>query len=206
MPALNFRNGLKLSAADDDKININPGTQTINGVNINITSGLTCNNATVNHNLIVKNTADFTSTVTLNAISQIKTDNIPPDDSTYKIPNTKWVKQLVDNNKDITLNSSDGAYQFPIVFYRQLNGSKTNVLYQNENIWINPKEGIINAKQFTGIAHRAKWGDLAQIYQTDKEYQVGTLVCFGGQKQMTAAVKKVNAVISSKNKSKSLII
>ena len=179
-------------------ITINPGTQTINGINISISNTLTCKDATINNNLIVKNKADFTSTVTLNAISQIKTDNIPANDSTYKIPNTKWVKALVDNNKGIKLNPSSNTNQFPIVFYNYLNGSKTDVLCQNSNIWVNPNKGIINATQFTGIAHRAKWGDLAQIYQTDKEYQIGTLVCFGGQKQMTVATKKVNAVISSK--------
>jgi hypothetical protein len=50
-------------------ITINPGTQTINGINISISKTLTCKDATINNNLIVKNKADFTSTVTLNAIS-----------------------------------------------------------------------------------------------------------------------------------------
>ena len=49
-----------------------------------------------------------------------------------------------------------------------------------------------------GTAYRAYWGDLAEYYETDKEYPLGTLVKFGGEKEITIADKEVNAVISSK--------
>ena len=49
-----------------------------------------------------------------------------------------------------------------------------------------------------GTAYRAYWGDLAEYYETDKEYPFGTLVKFGGEKEITIADKEVNAVISSK--------
>lgn len=48
-----------------------------------------------------------------------------------------------------------------------------------------------------GTAFRTYWGDLAEIYETDKEYPKGTLVKFGGDKEITIADIQVNAVISS---------
>ena len=48
-----------------------------------------------------------------------------------------------------------------------------------------------------GTAYRAYWADLAEYYLTDKEYPKGTLVQFGGEKEMTIASTDVNAVITS---------
>lgn len=53
-------------------------------------------------------------------------------------------------------------------------------------------------KDINGTALKAKWADLAEYYETDKEYPVGTLVQFGGDKEITVAKTEVNAVISSK--------
>ena len=53
--------------------------------------------------------------------------------------------------------------------------------------------GTINA-----TATSAYWADLAEKYITDKKYPIGTLVAFGGEKEMTIATKKVNGVISEK--------
>lgn len=52
-------------------------------------------------------------------------------------------------------------------------------------------------KVVQGTAFRTYWGDLAEIYETDKEYPKGTLVKFGGDKEITIADTQVNAVISS---------
>ena len=48
-----------------------------------------------------------------------------------------------------------------------------------------------------GTSYRSLWGDLAEYYLTDKEYPKGTLVQFGGEKEITIATNKVNAVITS---------
>ena len=49
-----------------------------------------------------------------------------------------------------------------------------------------------------GTALNANWADLAEIYQADAEYQPGTLVAFGGEKEITIATTAVNAVVSTK--------
>lgn len=51
---------------------------------------------------------------------------------------------------------------------------------------------------FHGTADYAKYADLAEKYQSDQEYSVGTLIKFGGEKDITIADNKVNGVISYK--------
>ena len=48
-----------------------------------------------------------------------------------------------------------------------------------------------------GTALKAKWADLAEYYESDILYTPGTLVKFGGEKEITVADNEVNAVISS---------
>jgi hypothetical protein len=53
----------------------------------------------------------------------------------------------------------------------------------------------------TGSRLQATYADLAEIYETDQEYEVGTVVMFGGDKEITAAqgygTTKVAGVIST---------
>lgn len=49
-----------------------------------------------------------------------------------------------------------------------------------------------------GTAMYAYWGDLAEYYESDENYSAGTLVKFGGEKEITIADDVVNAVISTR--------
>ena len=51
---------------------------------------------------------------------------------------------------------------------------------------------------FHGTASSALWADLAEKYQSDNIYPVGTLIKFGGEKDITIADDKCNGVISDK--------
>ena len=53
------------------------------------------------------------------------------------------------------------------------------------------------SQTINGTAYRAQWGDLAEYYLTDNQYPKGTLVQFGGEKEITIATTDVNAVITS---------
>lgn len=52
-------------------------------------------------------------------------------------------------------------------------------------------------KTIYGTAYRAQWGDLAEIYEADTKYDPGTLVQFGGEKEITIATHRANAVVTS---------
>ena len=48
--------------------------------------------------------------------------------------------------------------------------------------------GNLYANVFQGIATSAQFADLAEKYLADKEYEVGTVVCIGGEAEVTATV------------------
>lgn len=65
----------------------------------------------------------------------------------------------------------------------------------NANVEIS---GDITANEFKGVALSARWADLAEIYETDMAYDPGTIVKFGGSKEITIATDYANAVITTK--------
>ena len=70
----------------------------------------------------------------------------------------------------------------------QLRKITTNVRFSRD---------AVEAKTFDGVATKARWADLAEIYETDKEYAPGTLLRWGGDKELTLANFGVaNAVVS----------
>jgi hypothetical protein len=61
---------------------------------------------------------------------------------------------------------------------------------------------VVYANVFDGVATQAKYADLAEIYTSDIEYPFGTIVMFGGKKEITIsegfANTKIAGVISDK--------
>ena len=54
-------------------------------------------------------------------------------------------------------------------------------------------------KEINGTAMRSRWADLAEFRESDREYAPGTLVMFGGEKEITLSKKgKANAVVTTK--------
>ncbi len=58
--------------------------------------------------------------------------------------------------------------------------------------------GDFYGNMFHGVALCAKWADLAETYESDLDYEPGTLVKFGGDKEITIAHGEANAVITSR--------
>ena len=67
----------------------------------------------------------------------------------------------------------------------------------HHNVRLPTNEGTFYGN-LIGNAQTANWADLAEVYETDKEYPVGTLVQFGGDKELTSATMDANFVISDK--------
>ncbi len=49
-------------------------------------------------------------------------------------------------------------------------------------------DGDLLANLFQGTATTARYADLAEKYLADKEYEVGTVVCVGGEKEVTSTI------------------
>ena len=60
---------------------------------------------------------------------------------------------------------------------------------------------VITANSFDGVASSAKYADLAEKYLPDADYEPGTVVCFGGEKEITVTLTpespRVAGVIST---------
>lgn len=75
------------------------------------------------------------------------------------------------------------------------NGTFSGTTYTAGGSWT--FSDTITGTYFTGTAYKARWGDLAELYESDTIYPKGTLVKFGGDKDLTIADDEANAVISS---------
>ena len=129
--------------------------------------------------------------------------------NTFQNKNT-FSEQIVSTKNDF-LRSKQGNYG---IIYRN-DGSNYYVLLTNsgdqDGTWntlrpytMNLSNGNITfgttctfSKTIQGTALNALWGDLAEFYESDNEYPKGTLVKFGGEKEITIANDEVNAVITS---------
>lgn len=71
----------------------------------------------------------------------------------------------------------------------------TNLVHRSGDEIIGGTKTFSNTIQ--GTAYKALWADLAEYYDADNDYKEGTLIKFGGEKEVTAATNIVNAVVSS---------
>lgn len=79
------------------------------------------------------------------------------------------------------------AYFVP--FGNQSDGA--SVLSTNNGIKFNPSTGILST-----IASSAQYADLAERYETDSAYDVGTVVIIGGEKEITVAHKHGDTAVA----------
>jgi hypothetical protein len=90
--------------------------------------------------------------------------------------NTNRVK-IDDAASDTTWNGLDQS-----TWYRSAKTTKTAYSIAARNA-----SGNLLANVFDGTATSAQYADLAEKYLADKDYEPGTVVCVGGEKEVTAA-------------------
>ena len=95
------------------------------------------------------------------------------------------------------------TYNISIYTCRQFEYVANTVSQVNDNaVHLTGDETIDGTKTFLqpiiGTAQAANWSDYAERYLADASYVPGTLICFGGEQEITIAKTKVNGVISTK--------
>ena len=110
--------------------------------------------------------------------------------------------QLIAQSADygfIVRNDNSNTY-FLLTNQSDKNGSWNSL----RPMYINNSTGNVNcntvwtfSQTIQGTAYRAQWGDLAEYYEADEHYMPGTLVKFGGSREVTIANDEVNAVVTS---------
>lgn len=137
-----------------------------------------------------------TSNVNTVTLSALKNEAASTDQSaiTLKYDTTNNKATAVAPIPDASNSTSDN-YIATTGWVNNPNGS-TNVVHRTG------AETISGVKTFNdtiqGIANKALWADLAECYQTDQKYPTGTLITFGGKKDITIAKVNCNGVISDK--------
>lgn len=85
---------------------------------------------------------------------------------------------------------------FPILMASGIDPLIGNVVYANSGLTMNVTTGTVNATAAT-----ARWADLAEKYLADRDYQPGTVMVFGGDKEVTIGKeyksRKIAGVIST---------
>jgi len=88
------------------------------------------------------------------------------------------------------------ANTYPLVMAGGISSLSGNVLYAKSDITIDVDTGTLNA-----TAQTARWADLAEKYIADNIYEPGTVLIFGGSKEVTAATgignRKVAGIVST---------
>lgn len=75
-------------------------------------------------------------------------------------------------------------------------GTASNAYSKYSAMYIH--DGKISATNVIDFANHAYWSDLGERYLADSKYDPGTLVKFGGEKEITIADTEVNAIVSTK--------
>lgn len=68
-----------------------------------------------------------------------------------------------------------------------VNGRALSVTKDPNTVVLRNNGGDVEARYFNGTATSAQYADLAEIYKTDKEYEVGTVIAVGGEFEATEA-------------------
>ena len=91
-------------------------------------------------------------------------------------------------------NSTDTA--FNIYFAATTSGALTAVKHDGGTLTFNPSSETLAVTNITGTSSQAKYADLAEKYTSDKDYDAGTVLVFGGEQEVTECTKKYDKRIA----------
>jgi hypothetical protein len=85
----------------------------------------------------------------------------------------------------ITINQTNDSSTHYITFVSGTSGFQ-DIKIDSTGLTYNPASNTLTAVNFAGQASTAGYADLAEKYLADKEYDVGTVLMVGGDKEVTA--------------------
>ena len=180
------------SVADANELTLkanNPSadvTVTIPTLSTNANLVTTGDTGTVTSTMILNGTianADIADSTIRAAKLNLSSDTLTVDTlNANTITGTASVAQLVELNANNTANET--------VFLTFADGATGNQgLETDTSLTYNPSTNILNT-----TASTAQYADLAEKYSSDEEYLPGTVVMFGGDKEVTIAEERTKAV------------
>ena len=121
---------------------------------------------------------------------------VQTDDNDMLIVNVPWT------NNTVLVTETDSNQDYAICgVIKGDNESGQESIYADNAIKFNAATNTLTCTNFAGNASTANYADLAEKYSSDDDYQPGTVVMFGGEKEVTASVgtatTKVAGVVST---------
>jgi hypothetical protein len=162
--------------ANDNTLVFNASTRTFFG-----TIGAIGNAATVFGNLVGDVTGTATNAITLNSFAGnlgAVPSTVALRDSSSNITATRFIG-ISDKSDRLRINNS-GTDDDPTYKWAKTTATPDTIAARTSS-------GDIAANEFQGVATSAKYADLAEKYLADQDYEVGTVVAVGGEKEVTAS-------------------
>jgi hypothetical protein len=90
-------------------------------------------------------------------------------------------------------NTTDSNNDYYVTFTSGKSNSEI-LRVDDDRLTYNPYSNTLSCINFSGVASSARYADLAEKYLSDKDYDVGTVLMVGGDKEVTAAQTGFRAI------------
>lgn len=130
---------------------------------------------------IIKFKAKNSSGQIIHSVSATSAGLVPAANATFNLGSSAAKWNTVHANSFNGVATSAAAVRLSVTDYQPSLGAVNNTVALRDS------SGNITANNFVGTATTAQFADLAEIYETDQEYSVGTVIAVGGEKEARAA-------------------
>jgi hypothetical protein len=185
-----LRLGGKLAS---DYLTTGAGTTTFSGIASFVDAGFTVgdsndlrvsilngNEATISNEVGSKIDLKVNVSGQVTTIAEVTTTGINPGTGNRNLGDAadKWYEVHATSFKG-NADSATGVYFGPSTYPGAITQVANTTALRDAN-------ADITARYFVGTATNASYADLAEVYETDQEYEIGTIVRVGGEKEVTA--------------------
>jgi hypothetical protein len=143
--------------------------------------------------------SDTVQSVAANAVSATasRTYGVQVNASGQAVVNVPWTDSNTDTKITTSNDTTNATRYVPFVTTAAANqAAQTNTAFT-----FNPSTATLSVTNITGTSSAAKYSDVAERYETDGANEAGTIMVFGGDKEVTASTKyaqtKIAGVIST---------
>lgn len=112
----------------------------------------------------------------------------------YNIFGTISTASLATTATNVEVTSTNTNTSFYIPFVGTTVG--TIALKTDTDFYYNPSTNTLTSPNFNGVSSSARYADLAERYESDIEYDVGTVVIIGGEKEITETHSRADTAVA----------
>lgn len=112
----------------------------------------------------------------------------------YTIFGTASTATFSTTASSVVVTSVTTASNHYVALYNTVSGNLR--AFTSSSVYFNPGTNTFNSPNFSGISSSAKYADLAERYEADTVYDLGTVLVIGGEKEVTETHKRADTAIA----------